>query len=968
MGDASKTASVPAIEQRLARVFISYSRKDAAFAGRLETALKARRFEVFIDRHEISLFEEWWNRIETLITQADTVAFLLSPDSVASEFARKEVDCAASLNKRFAPIVYRPVDDKAVPEALAKLNYIFFDDEMKFEASADRLAQALRTDINWIRLHTEFGKAAGQWSQANRPSGLLLRSPALEDAERWIAARPEGAPAPTEETQTFIRQSRAVTTRRRNVLTGSLISGLIVALGLAGYAFYQRSQVQLQLDRANHESARASREAIEKQHQLDRANQALADAINNDLGLKPFENLTVRQRNSLWRLALADEGVKRDFASTLASSPEEIVRVAPGLLRIFRALGLERPSPTEAEQILTVAISAFADSQNRDPDALRALGQALQPLVAKLSNAQAEQALDPILRQIDQSKAPLPLLAMVQALQSLPVRLDDAQALQAFGAAMRQMDETHDSYAFQALQASASKLTQAQAQQALDPMIRQMVKPYNDDLVGVFQALAAKLSKPQARQALDLVLQQLGQTESPDAVRTLVQALPALRANLSQPQVQQTLDRVLQRMSKSEGNIQRLWPLVQALKTLAPDMSEAQAQKAFDYVFGQIAPAEKPENVVPAGAAKLKNAQVQQAPSEAAQALTAKLEHAEVPLALAEAAEALGAKLPEAQAQQALGTALRLIALTKDPAWILALAQVLQALPTKLTQAQAQTALDPVLQQIAETSDSTDLRTLAGAIQALAAKLTEAQAKQALGAALPLIALTKDPEMVRALAQALQALPTKLTQAQAQQALDPVLKQIDQRDPKENPYVFGALAEALKTLAPSLTERQTSQAVDLLLRQITHADHPDALHPLVEALVALLGKMTDLQVQQAINSVLARVEHSPTDQVPAEAFRALATKLTEAQARLALDLVLLRISETANPNALPIEDTDIVLWHTFGLHHLPRPEDHPVQTCVVCGFTLAPIGFFDQNAVIDLPSQTNEASCCAHCS
>jgi hypothetical protein len=48
VGDASKTASVPAIEQRLARVFISYSRKDAAFAGRLETALKARRFEVFI--------------------------------------------------------------------------------------------------------------------------------------------------------------------------------------------------------------------------------------------------------------------------------------------------------------------------------------------------------------------------------------------------------------------------------------------------------------------------------------------------------------------------------------------------------------------------------------------------------------------------------------------------------------------------------------------------------------------------------------------------------------------------------------------------------------------------------------------------------------------------------------------------------------------------------------------------------
>ena len=59
-----------------------------------------------------------------------------------------------------------------------------------------------------------------------------------------------------------------------------------------------------------------------------------------------------------------------------------------------------------------------------------------------------------------------------------------------------------------------------------------------------------------------------------------------------------------------------------------------------------------------------------------------------------------------------------------------------------------------------------------------------------------------------------------------------------------------------------------------------------------------------------------------------------------------------------------IENTDVVLWHSFGVHHLPRPEDHPVQSCVMCGFTLAPSGFFDQNPVIDLPPMKNAASCC----
>jgi primary-amine oxidase len=59
-----------------------------------------------------------------------------------------------------------------------------------------------------------------------------------------------------------------------------------------------------------------------------------------------------------------------------------------------------------------------------------------------------------------------------------------------------------------------------------------------------------------------------------------------------------------------------------------------------------------------------------------------------------------------------------------------------------------------------------------------------------------------------------------------------------------------------------------------------------------------------------------------------------------------------------------VENADIVLWHSFGIHHMPRPEDHPVQPCVMCGFKLMPVGFFDQNPVIDLPRATNAASCC----
>src|SRR6476620_4272865 len=177
-------------EHAKAKVFISYSRKDIVFVDRLEASLKERGFEPLIDRTEIYAFEEWWKRIEGLIVRADTVVFVLSPDSIGSEVALKEVAFAQSLNKRFAPIVCRRLDDEVVPEALARLNFVFFDDQAQFEHAADRLAEALTTDIAWVRQHTDFGEQARRWSLARKSSGLLLRSPALEDAERWIARRP----------------------------------------------------------------------------------------------------------------------------------------------------------------------------------------------------------------------------------------------------------------------------------------------------------------------------------------------------------------------------------------------------------------------------------------------------------------------------------------------------------------------------------------------------------------------------------------------------------------------------------------------------------------------------------------------------------------------------------------------------------------------------------------------------------
>lgn len=50
-----------------------------------------------------------------------------------------------------------------------------------------------------------------------------------------------------------------------------------------------------------------------------------------------------------------------------------------------------------------------------------------------------------------------------------------------------------------------------------------------------------------------------------------------------------------------------------------------------------------------------------------------------------------------------------------------------------------------------------------------------------------------------------------------------------------------------------------------------------------------------------------------------------------------------------------IENTDVVLWHTFGVTHIPAPEDFPVMPVEPITLLLRPRNFFTNNPVLDVP-------------
>ncbi len=233
-----------------AKVFVSYSRKDSAFAQMLVGKLAERGFDAFLDKTDIAPGEPWKERLAALIATADTVVFTMSPDSVASPICGWELEESTRLGKRVIPVVTRRIADADAPPTLGRLNWVFFGESDDKDAALAALTTALHTDLPWVREHTRLGELARHWSEQGRKSGATLRGADLEAAERWLDRRPPDANAPTDLHQDFIRASRRAATARQRYWVGGSLAVAVVAIALAGFAEINRREAQAQRDRA----------------------------------------------------------------------------------------------------------------------------------------------------------------------------------------------------------------------------------------------------------------------------------------------------------------------------------------------------------------------------------------------------------------------------------------------------------------------------------------------------------------------------------------------------------------------------------------------------------------------------------------------------------------------------------------------------------------------------------------------
>ena len=192
----------------MAKIFISYSRKDIDFAKSLAEKLQENGFDYWIDWEGIPPTVDWWKEIEKGIEEADNFLFLISPDSAKSKVCSQEIDAAVKNGKRIIPIVVREIEWEDTPPQLGHLNYIFFSRDDDFNTAANKLIVAIQTDYEWAATHRRLQVKALEWERKNQEKSFLLRGKDLQDAELALTVNSSKEPYPTDLQRRYVERSR----------------------------------------------------------------------------------------------------------------------------------------------------------------------------------------------------------------------------------------------------------------------------------------------------------------------------------------------------------------------------------------------------------------------------------------------------------------------------------------------------------------------------------------------------------------------------------------------------------------------------------------------------------------------------------------------------------------------------------------------------------------------------------------
>ncbi|MDX2211778.1 MAG: TIR domain-containing protein [Oculatellaceae cyanobacterium bins.114] len=206
------TESIKNEQNLMTQVFLSYANEDREIMEKVRHSLRYQGITVWSTSTDIQIGEDFTRALRRGIEQSDNLVYLMSSDSLQSEYCQMEIEYAHQLNKRIVPLLLRLVDMNHVPFALHDLQYIDLTtviSEDNYHTCEAQLLNTLRQNENYHRQHKLLLVRALKWEyQYDNPS-ILLQGSYLRQAEAWLKEavhHPQFAPLPIH--QEFIEASQ----------------------------------------------------------------------------------------------------------------------------------------------------------------------------------------------------------------------------------------------------------------------------------------------------------------------------------------------------------------------------------------------------------------------------------------------------------------------------------------------------------------------------------------------------------------------------------------------------------------------------------------------------------------------------------------------------------------------------------------------------------------------------------------
>ncbi|MEC4813146.1 MAG: TIR domain-containing protein [Scytonema sp. PMC 1069.18] len=195
----------------MTQVFLSYSEKERAFMEKIAATLKREAFTVWTNKTDIKTGSDFKEAIFRGIEEADNLVYLMSVESLQSEYCQQEISHALSVNKRIIPVLIEELDIEKIPPELRALQFIKFaapQEEERYRADAAKLIHILRQDAAYYEQHKILLAKALKWERQKHNPSILLRGYNLRNTEAWLkVAKQNTQHLPTPLQAEFIAES-----------------------------------------------------------------------------------------------------------------------------------------------------------------------------------------------------------------------------------------------------------------------------------------------------------------------------------------------------------------------------------------------------------------------------------------------------------------------------------------------------------------------------------------------------------------------------------------------------------------------------------------------------------------------------------------------------------------------------------------------------------------------------------------